>query len=66
MRFNSPAWKAGLREGDVIVSIEGKAVGIRETVPEILLTYEPGQSIKIMYERDKQVLETTLTLSELK
>lgn len=64
--YNSPAWKAGMREGDRIISIEDQAVGVRETLPEVLSRYAPDQVIHIVYERGGEMHEVDITLgSEL-
>jgi S1-C subfamily serine protease len=41
----SPASKAGLREGDVVVSIDGRAVRTTEEISKTLRALDPGDSV---------------------
>lgn len=51
---NSGAAKAGVRQGDVIVSIEGFAVNPDTPVSALLLTYGVGATVKVDIQRDGQ------------
>jgi S1-C subfamily serine protease len=42
---DSPASKAGLREGDVIVSIDGKAVRSTDDISRALSSHKPGDAV---------------------
>jgi S1-C subfamily serine protease len=42
---DSPASRAGLREGDVVVAIDGRRVGSREAVTKALATRKPGDRV---------------------
>jgi len=44
---DSPAAKAGLQAGDVIVEVDGKAVSEVNTLQRTIGSYKPGQSVKI-------------------
>lgn len=70
---NSPAEKAGLNGisrdqdgdfyyGDIIKSINGKAVKNNTDLILCLEKFEPGESIKVVYERKGKIEEITLTL----
>ena len=57
---NSPAQEAGLREGDVITSVNGNAVHMSaEVTLNMYLT--DGEDVDITYERDGQRYKTTIT-----
>lgn len=57
---NSPAQEAGLKEGDVITSVNGSAVHMSaEVTLNMYLT--DGEDVEITYERDGQSYETTIT-----
>jgi S1-C subfamily serine protease len=57
-----PAAKAGLQEGDVIVSLDGKAVDSPTTVRNYVLTRKPGQKVTVRYLDETGTYTTTLTL----
>ncbi|MCR5771319.1 MAG: RIP metalloprotease RseP [Butyrivibrio sp.] len=57
---NSPAQEAGLKEGDVITSVNGNAVHMSaEVTLNMYLT--DGEDVEITYERDGQSYSTTIT-----
>jgi serine protease Do len=47
----SPAAKAGLQPGDVIVGIDGQAVDRVSTLQRIVRGHEPGEAVKVDYVR---------------
>ena len=59
---NSPAERAGLRDGDIIVSISGKKLGATNTLLSALSQYAPGTTVKIEYLRgnDKSTADVKL------
>jgi putative serine protease PepD len=57
-----PAAQAGLRAGDVITSIDGKAATSNIQLQELTLTKKPGETVSIAYSRDGQSAKTTVTL----
>jgi putative serine protease PepD len=57
-----PADDAGLREGDVITSIDGKPVTDIEQLIVAIRTHRPGDVIKLGYERDRSTGEARVTL----
>ncbi|HEX2616451.1 MAG TPA: PDZ domain-containing protein [Flavobacteriales bacterium] len=50
----SAADKAGIRSGDVIVDIGGKAIGHGDGLVEAIESYQPGEKVKVTYYRGKQ------------
>ena len=61
---DSAASRAGLREGDIIVKIDGKAVdGVQEVVEEIRAN-EPGEKIKIIILRNGKEKKRYAVLGE--
>jgi serine protease Do len=61
----SPADKAGIKSGDVIVAVEGQDVPHSSDLPRMVAMHAPGSQVKVTYLRDKQTHAATLTLAPL-
>lgn len=59
-----PAAAAGVLPGDVIVSVEGRAVRSVEDLLAALRNHRPGERVKVALERDGNKQELTVTLGE--
>lgn len=59
----SPAGKAGLKSGDVIIKIQDRSISSKATFDEHMSYYRPGDKIKINYLRNGDSKETTLILT---
>ncbi len=59
---DGPAETAGVQVGDVIVSIDGKAIESFDALREILAAQEPGDEIKVKLQRGEETIEVQLTL----
>jgi membrane-associated protease RseP (regulator of RpoE activity) len=59
----SPAEKAGLREGDVIVALDGRDVPDVRAYSQLLFSRRPGQEIEVEFEREGRRLRAKATLS---
>jgi S1-C subfamily serine protease len=55
---------AGLRNGDVITSIDGKDVKAAEDVTSAVSTHKPGDEIKVTYRRGDETKDATVKLGE--
>jgi serine protease Do len=62
----SPAAKAGLKEGDVLVQFNDDKVGSIYDLTDLLARGKPGQKVKIALIRDGKRIETEATLVERK
>ena len=58
----SPAAQAGLREGDVITTINGQPATSNTQLQEITLTKKPGDTVDIGYDRNGKSATTKITL----
>ena len=58
----SPAEKAGMREGDVLVRIDDKAVGSLREFSELLRALTPGQQVRVAWLRDGQQMTATVAV----
>ena len=59
-----PADKAGLRGGDVITRLNDTAIDSGPTLISEIWTYQPGETVKIIYERGGNEATTELTLGQ--
>ncbi|WP_327103570.1 S1C family serine protease [Nonomuraea glycinis] len=62
----SPADKAGLKQGDLITRVDGKAVEGGDTVVGQVRGFKPGQQVQITYMRDGEESSVAVTLQEKK
>lgn len=58
----SPAWEAGVRQGNVVVEVEGKTA-TKELVDEIIKTKQAGNTLSIVVRQDDQRKPIDITLS---
>ena len=59
---DSPAADAGLRDGDIIVAVEGTAIDGDSPLDDILTEYAPGRAIALDVLRDGERITLALTL----
>ena len=64
MLKNSPAENAGLRKGDIIVSIESHAIGDLKDLSAVLKRLSPGDAITIVYYRGEMKNKTIAQVIE--
>jgi len=58
----SPAEKAGLKAGDIILEIEGITVDSEHPLDALLTSYAPGQSVRLTILRDGKQMDVSVTL----
>ncbi len=61
---NSPAEKAGLKEGDILVELNGNKLDKTSSLSMLLNKFRVGDKIKIKIFRDGKEMEMTITLEE--
>lgn len=61
---DSPAAKAGIREGDVVLQIEGRDVANLQEFSNILRGLSPGQAVSVVVARGSERLTLAVTLAE--
>ena len=63
--FDSPLYKAGVAEGDQIVSIAGETVSSGQTVQEVLQRHAPGARLELrLVRRSGEAVRTAVNLEE--
>lgn len=61
---NSPAQLAGLRDGDVIVKVNGSEVGVVGSVATLVAEYSPGETIELTILRGEAELTFRIKIGE--
>ena len=61
---DSAADKAGIKEGDIILEINGKKITAENTLSKILLNYNAGATIQLTVLRDGKNITLTAILGE--
>jgi putative serine protease PepD len=61
---NSPASRAGSRQGDVITAADGKAASSTQQFIETVDTHGPGQTLALTVRRGGSTLTIRLTLAK--
>ncbi|HEY6012457.1 MAG TPA: trypsin-like peptidase domain-containing protein, partial [Candidatus Limnocylindrales bacterium] len=56
-----PAEQAGLREGDVILAVEGQALDAEHPLDLVLSSYAPGQTVSLSVLRDSSTISISIT-----
>lgn len=62
----SAADKAGLKEGDVILEVEGQKITVDNQLQQIIRKYQPGDKLKLKIWSSGEEKEISITLSEAK
>jgi CHAT domain-containing protein len=60
----SPAEKAGLRSGDIIIKVEGKDVTADQTVSHLVANLQPGSTISVELLREQKQMNVFVTLGK--
>lgn len=64
LTVGAPGEKAGLRAGDVVTSIDGRAIKSMQDFEPIMLASPPGSKLTFQVERDGQVQQVIVTLGQ--
>lgn len=62
VKENSPAERAGIREGDVLLTFDGQKIFYANQFAALLRTYKPDDSVKIEFARGDEIFSPTLKL----
>jgi serine protease Do len=61
----SPAEKAGLQPGDIILKFDGQKIDTMRTLPKLVSRTEVGKTVELEIWRDKKLITKKLTLGRL-
>ena len=61
---NSPANKAGIRTGDVLLAVNGKPITDSQSMLELIATLAPGNQAKLKLRRDGRNIEVNVTVGK--
>ena len=64
VNWGTPAFQAGLEEGDLVTSADGRPVGTIEDWQAAVRAHKPGESIAVEFTRHGATRKTTLTVAE--
>lgn len=59
-----PAWKAGLRQGDIITEMQGEELTSEADMILVLRGLRAGEQVPVIVDRDGQALDLTITVGE--
>ena len=62
---NSPADKAGIKAGDIILEFDGKKIDTMRTLPKVVANTKVGKSVQLKIWRNKRSITKRLTLGRL-
>ena len=62
---NSPADKAGIKAGDIILNFDGKKIDTMRTLPKVVASTEVGKSVELKVWRNKKLISKRLILGRL-
>ena len=62
---NSPAEKAGIKAGDIILEFDGKKINTMKKLPNVVASTAVGKSVELKIWRNKKLISKRLTLGRL-
>jgi putative serine protease PepD len=60
---NTPAAKAGLKKGDVIIAVNGKSIATGDDLSRAIDAHKPGEKVSVTYKRGGSEHTVTVTLA---
>merc|ERR1711991_269078 len=63
--MGSPADKAGIKAGDIILEFDGKKIDTMRTLPKVVANTKVGKGVQLKIWRNKKLITKRLTLGRL-
>ncbi len=64
MTPNGPAWNAGIRDGDILLSMNGVELGDARALLLMIAQRQPGDRVEFQVQRGSEIFETYATLMQ--
>ena len=64
MNWGTPAYRAGLEEGDLITAADGKAIATLDDWQAAVRVHKPGDSMPVEFTRHGSTVKATVTVEE--
>jgi S1-C subfamily serine protease len=61
----SPADKAGIKAGDILLELNGERITEDNPLPKLLMKYQPGNTVTLKLNRDNKEMTVSVTLGKL-
>ena len=61
----SPADKAGIKAGDIILEFDGKKIDTMRTLPKVVANTKVGKNVKLKVWRNKKLITKSLKLGRV-
>lgn len=62
---DGPADRAGLKEGDILIAVDGTSFEQGKALAELIVLHHPGDQIHVEYIRDGKLFNTIMTLGDV-
>ena len=62
---NSPADKAGIKPGDIILEFDGKTIDVMKTLPKVVALTKVGKKVIVLVWRNKKIISKKVLLGRL-
>src|SRR5262245_5532710 len=64
VNWGTPAYRAGLEEGDLITAADGKAIATLDDWQAAVRAHKPGDSMPVEFNRHGSIVKATITMEE--